>query len=60
MIRHHKGAISMVDQLFGAHGAGRMKSFFRFASDVYRRSDHRDVDRMQKMLAALPAGSRNP
>ncbi|PYO73199.1 MAG: DUF305 domain-containing protein, partial [Gemmatimonadetes bacterium] len=34
MIQHHKGAITMVNELFG-QGAGEQERVFRFASDVY-------------------------
>lgn len=59
MIRHHEGAITMVDQLFGSHGAGQDEVVFRFASDVYA-DQTTEIERMQKMLAALPSGARNP
>ena len=52
MIRHHEGAISMVDRLFGSQGAGQDEVVFRFASDVYA-DQTTEIDRMQKMLAAL-------
>jgi len=53
MIQHHQGAIVMVNQLFG-QGAGEEERSFRFASDVYA-DQTTEIDRMQKMLAALPA-----
>lgn len=57
MIQHHKGAIVMVDKLFGTQGAGEEERSFRFASDVYA-DQTTEIDRMEKMLAALPpAGS---
>jgi uncharacterized protein (DUF305 family) len=52
MIRHHEGAISMVDQLFGSQGAGQDEVVFRFASDVYA-DQTTEIERMQKMLASL-------
>jgi uncharacterized protein (DUF305 family) len=56
MIQHHEGAIVMVNRLFG-QGAGEEERSFRFASDVYA-DQTTEIDRMQKMLAALPpAGS---
>jgi len=57
MIRHHQGAISMVDELFKASGAGQDETVFRFASDVYA-DQTTEIERMQKMLAAVNAGSR--
>ena len=55
MIQHHLGAIVMVDKLFGTQGAGQDEATFRFASDVYA-DQTTEIDRMQKMLAALPPG----
>jgi len=59
MIKHHEGAISMVDQLFGSEGAGQDEVVFRFASDVYA-DQTTEIERMHKMLAAQPAGGRTP
>ena len=53
MIQHHEGAIVMVDRLFSTQGAGEEERSFRFASDVYA-DQTTEIDRMQKMLAALP------
>ncbi len=53
MIQHHKGAIVMVDKLFATQGAGEEERSFRFASNVYA-DQTTEIDRMQKMLAALP------
>jgi uncharacterized protein (DUF305 family) len=52
MIQHHQGAVTMVDQLFGSHGAGEEETVFRIASDIYA-DQTTEIDRMQKMLAAL-------
>lgn len=54
MIQHHEGAITMVNTLFGSQGAGQDEIVFRFASDVYA-DQTTEIDRMEKMLAALPA-----
>jgi len=59
MIQHHQGAIVMVDKLFGSQGAGEEEIVFRFASDVYA-DQTTEIDRMQKMLAVLPAGGQGP
>ena len=59
MIRHHQGAITMVDQLFGTSGAGQDEVVFRFASDVYA-DQTTEIERMQKMLAATPGSARTP
>jgi uncharacterized protein (DUF305 family) len=59
MIRHHQGALAMVDTLFASYGAAQDDAVFRFASDVYA-DQSTEVDRMQRMLAALPGGLREP
>lgn len=59
MIRHHEGAITMVDQLFGAPGAAQDEVVFRFASDVYA-DQTTEVERMLTMLESLNAGGRRP
>lgn len=53
MIRHHQGALIMVDQLFGSQNAAQDETVFRLASDVYA-DQSTEIDRMQKMLEALP------
>jgi uncharacterized protein (DUF305 family) len=58
MIKHHQGAIDMVDELFASYGAAQDETVFRFASDVYA-DQSTEIERMQKMLAAQDAG-RNP
>jgi uncharacterized protein (DUF305 family) len=54
MIQHHTGAITMVDQLFATPAAAQVETVFRLASDVYA-DQTTEIDRMQKMLAALPS-----
>ena len=49
MIRHHQGAIDMVDVLFKAYGAAQDELVFKFASDVYA-DQSIEIDRMTKML----------
>jgi uncharacterized protein (DUF305 family) len=52
MIKHHAGAITMVDELFKTPGAGQDGDIFAFASDVD--SDQRmEIDRMGMMLREL-------
>ncbi|MGH7555932.1 MAG: DUF305 domain-containing protein, partial [Longimicrobiales bacterium] len=55
MIRHHLGAIQMVEELFAVEGAGQDEIVFRLASDVYA-DQTTEIARMQKMLEALPSG----
>lgn len=52
MIKHHMGAITMVEELFKTPGAGQDGEIFAFASDVD--SDQRmEIDRMGAMLKEL-------
>ncbi|MDH5235354.1 MAG: DUF305 domain-containing protein [Gemmatimonadota bacterium] len=51
MIRHHEGALTMVNDLFGSPGAAQDEVVFRFASDVYA-DQTTEIDRMQQMLTA--------
>jgi uncharacterized protein (DUF305 family) len=53
MIKHHQGAIDMVDVLFKAYGAAQDETVFRFASDVYA-DQSIEIDRMNKMLEEGP------
>jgi uncharacterized protein (DUF305 family) len=59
MIPHHQGAITMVEELFRAPGAGQDEAVFRFAADV-QADQAAEIDRMQRMLAALPADASSP
>src|SRR5213595_2304810 len=52
MIRHHQGAITMVNQLFGSRGAGEEEPVFRFAANVFA-DQTTEIERMQRMLADL-------
>jgi uncharacterized protein (DUF305 family) len=51
MIRHHQGALKMVDDLFGANGALQDEDLFKFVSDLYA-DQTIEIERMQKMLGA--------
>ena len=57
MISHHQGAITMVEELFRAAGAAQDEAVFRFAADV-QADQAAEIDRMQRMLAALSEGAR--
>jgi uncharacterized protein (DUF305 family) len=49
MIKHHEGALMMVQELFSTPGAGQESEIFAFASDVD--ADQRmEIDRMRAML----------
>jgi uncharacterized protein (DUF305 family) len=49
MIRHHQGAIDMVDVLFKAYGGAQDEVVFKFANDVYA-DQSIEIDRMKQML----------
>jgi uncharacterized protein (DUF305 family) len=52
MIKHHGGALTMVEELFATPGAGQEGEIFAFASDVD--ADQRmEIQRMGAMLAKL-------
>jgi uncharacterized protein (DUF305 family) len=50
MIRHHEGALEMVDDLFESYGALQDDDIYKFASDMYA-DQMIEIERMQKMLA---------
>ena len=55
MIKHHEGAIKMVDDLFASYGALQDDDVYKFASDVYA-DQSTEIERMQKMLADVDKG----
>jgi uncharacterized protein (DUF305 family) len=55
MIQHHRGAVTMVKELFGTPGAAQEQTVFKFANDV-NVDQTTEIARMERMLAALPAG----
>jgi uncharacterized protein (DUF305 family) len=59
MIQHHKGAVTMVNQLFGTEGAAREETTFKLANDVSV-DQTTEIARMQRMLAAIPPQSASP
>jgi uncharacterized protein (DUF305 family) len=59
MIQHHRGAVSMVQDLFGSYGAAQDETVFKFASDV-NVDQSTEITRMQKMLASLTLGVSLP
>ena len=50
MIKHHQGAITMVEELLASYGAAQDDEIYRFASDVFA-DQSTEIDRMTKMLA---------
>lgn len=59
MIQHHKGAVSMVKDLFGSYGAALDETVFKFASDV-NVDQSTEIERMQTMLISLLLDKRSP
>jgi uncharacterized protein (DUF305 family) len=52
MLKHHNGALLMVEELFKTPGAGQDSEIYAFASDVD--ADQRmEMDRMAQMLAMI-------
>jgi uncharacterized protein (DUF305 family) len=52
MIKHHGGAIGMVNELFASPGAAQDSNIYAFASDVVA-DQQMEIDRMSGMLAAI-------
>lgn len=52
MIRHHQGAISMVDELEAVDGSRQDETVFRFSQDVYA-DQTTEIERMTKMLESI-------
>jgi uncharacterized protein (DUF305 family) len=50
MIRHHEGALKMVDALFASYGALQDDEVYKFASDMFA-DQTTEIERMQKLLA---------
>ncbi len=55
MIQHHRGAVTMVNDLFATQGAAQDISVYKLASDVYA-DQTTEIERMQKMLASTIFG----
>ena len=57
MIKHHRGALTMVDRLLGQRGAAQDSQLFAFTADIT--ADQRmEIDRMDGMLAELSPDPR--
>ena len=59
MIQHHQGAITMVEELLKTPGAAQDGIIFRFATDV-NADQAIEIDRMNRLLAALTSTEKNP
>lgn len=55
MIQHHRGAVTMVQELLNNPGAGQDDTVFKLAADI-NVDQTTEIDRMEKMLAALLLG----
>lgn len=55
MIRHHQGALDMVDTLYAKPGTAQDEDVFRLAADV-QADQSTEIARMEIMLAATPPG----
>ena len=53
MIQHHRGAITMVDQLFATTGAGQDDAVFKMANDI-QADQSTEINRMLQMLFTIP------
>jgi uncharacterized protein (DUF305 family) len=56
MIQHHRGAQTMVEELFGTHGGGVDDLIYKIASDTFA-DQGSEIDRMQRMLDAMGPGN---
>ena len=57
MIKHHRGALTMVDSLLGQAGAAQDSQLFAFTSDIDS-DQSMEIDRMDAMLAGLSSDPR--
>ena len=58
MIKHHQGALTMVDHLFSSNGAAQDTDIYRFASDVHV-DQVTEIDRMRLMLGQNADRTKN-
>jgi uncharacterized protein (DUF305 family) len=59
MIQHHRGAVTMVKQLFGTNGAAQDETVFKFANDV-NVDQTTEIARMERMLGGLQSAKGAP
>ena len=59
MIQHHRGAVTMVHDLFGTDGAAQDEAAFKLASDI-QVDQLTEIARMEQMLAALADADGGP
>lgn len=58
MIMHHRGGVTMVQDLFSSYGAGQDELTFKLASDI-NADQTTEIVRMEKMLATPTSPQRN-
>jgi uncharacterized protein (DUF305 family) len=56
MIQHHRGAVTMVNNLFETYGAAQDITVYKLASDISA-DQTTEIERMQKMLASTVFGT---
>jgi uncharacterized protein (DUF305 family) len=56
MIQHHKGAVTMVRDLFATPGAAQVESVFKLANDISA-DQTSEITRMQQMLTTMRGSS---
>jgi uncharacterized protein (DUF305 family) len=56
MIQHHRGAVTMVTDLFGTNGAAQDITVYKMASDIGA-DQTTEIERMEKMLASTVFGT---
>lgn len=59
MIQHHRGAVTMVHDLFATDGAAQDEAAFKLASDI-QADQLTEIARMERMLEAMTAGNGGP
>jgi uncharacterized protein (DUF305 family) len=52
MLQHHRGALTMVQQLWGNNGAAQDQLVFKFSNDV-NVDQTTEIARMERMLASM-------
>ena len=57
MIKHHGGAITMVNELLAAQGAAQDEVVFKFSTDVFA-DQTTEIERMTRMLNSLQGPPR--
>jgi uncharacterized protein (DUF305 family) len=59
MIQHHRGAVTMVNDLLASRGAARDETVFKFSNDASV-DQSTEIARMEKMLAGMGPGAGSP